>query len=215
MVNNTVVSHWPILSGYLSETDSVGLTAEILTLDKVKALNVAKHPCVILKTVSRGSNIKSKLLMVRYLGSSCAGVSMYIITTLPLTSMGHCSLSGWRGCSTASAVRHPPGRMSAPVSRPSHQHRSTLPNTMISIWDLDFFSTKAIDTTLFTHRLKDFSVAKTEFYVLYWLHNGDWWNLLCCWDISPHTDGYWTWLGVEKLRTSVVPVTHPVGELEL
>ena len=57
-----LASNCPILLGYLSETDSVGLTTEILTLAKVKALNVAEHPRMILETVGRGSNI-SKLLL--------------------------------------------------------------------------------------------------------------------------------------------------------
>ena len=43
---------------HLSEADPVGLAAEVLTLGKVEALNVAENPGVILETVSRGSDIR-------------------------------------------------------------------------------------------------------------------------------------------------------------
>ena len=87
MVNSTKLAMVHFVRLYLSETDSVGLTAEILTLGKVKALNVAKHPRVILETVGRGSNIISKILM--FLEYFCIDS-----LCLTVTSTGHCSLSG-------------------------------------------------------------------------------------------------------------------------
>ena len=41
----------------LSEADLVSLAGEDLAVSKVEALNVSKYPCVILETVSRGSEI--------------------------------------------------------------------------------------------------------------------------------------------------------------
>ena len=50
---------WSI--AHLSEADPVGLAAEVLTLGKVEALNVAENPRVILETIGRGSDIRMLL----------------------------------------------------------------------------------------------------------------------------------------------------------